>query len=94
MGAQPQYDGKLADVWSIGCTVAELFERGKPPWPVDEFPSAWAAMLHIVESAEGPTVPPLAGPAAVEFLRQCWQRDPHRRPTAEELLRHDFVAST
>ena len=87
------YDGKLADVWSIGCTVAELFERGKPPWPVEGFPSTWALMLHIVESADGPTIPPLASCVAADFLHQCWERDPYRRPTAEELLRHEFVAS-
>ena len=73
--AKRQYDGKLADVWSVGCTVAELFERGKPPWPVADLPTTWAAMMHISRSKEGPTMPQGAGDTCVRRVKRAASRD-------------------
>ena len=84
------YDFK-ADIWSLGCTVAEMV-TGKAPWPPKS--NVGAAVLMISQATSGPTDLPSveeAGPAALDFIRQCCQYDPSARPTAEQLLQHPWL---
>ena len=46
--------GRRADVWSVGCTVLEMF-TGKHPWPDVE--NTWAAIFHIARATKGPPLP-------------------------------------
>ena len=50
------------------------------------------AIFKIASSQELPAIPETLSPAASEFVLLCLQRDPAARPSAEELLRHPFVA--
>lgn len=83
--------GTKADVWSVGCTIIEMV-TGAAPWP--ECSSVWRAVYQIA-NATGP--PPLDNPRISdelrEFLKALFIRDPARRPSAEELLRHPYLAS-
>ncbi|KAI8477221.1 MAG: kinase-like domain-containing protein [Monoraphidium minutum] len=85
-----QGHGVAADVWSVGCTVLEM-ATGKPPWA--QCSSQVQAIFKIASSQELPAVPETLSPEASEFVLLCLQRDPGARPSAEELLRHPFVAA-
>jgi serine/threonine protein kinase len=82
-----------ADVWSAGCTVAEMI-TGKPPWPSK--PNVPAAIFMIAGSTGPPTELPTEAdgvPAdCVDFMARCLTRDPAQRATADELLKHPWIA--
>eukprot|EP01060_Flectonema_neradi_P030792 TRINITY_DN4541_c0_g1_i1.p1 TRINITY_DN4541_c0_g1~~TRINITY_DN4541_c0_g1_i1.p1 ORF type:complete len:769 (+),score=170.66 TRINITY_DN4541_c0_g1_i1:209-2308(+) len=86
-----QVYGFASDVWSVGCTVSEMLNRGEPPWPV--FPSMWAAIYNI-GGAEGlPTnLPQDCSPLAHSFMVTCLVKNPKERPIVSSLLTHEWVA--
>lgn len=75
------------DIWSLGCTVLEM-ATSKPPWSQYE---GIAAMFKIGNSKELPTIPDHLSDEGKDFIRQCLQRDPSKRPSAAELLQHPFI---
>jgi serine/threonine-protein kinase OSR1/STK39 len=91
------YDFK-ADIWSLGVTAIEL-AYGKPPH-ADKQPMQ--VVMCIVEmpapSLENPegkfTVEQVNdaktkwSPAFRDFVAKCCQKDPRKRPTASQLLKH------
>jgi len=83
--------GAKADVWSVGCTVIEMY-TGKPPWP--EFSSIWAAIYHIASDKNKPTIPEDLNEDAKSFLERCLERVVDTRATCEELLQHPFLIKT
>ena len=46
--------GRRADIWSLGCTVIEMF-AGKPPW-ADEATNQFTLMMKIANGKGPPTV--------------------------------------
>ena len=84
--------GYAADVWSLGCTVVEMF-TAKPPWPAKG--SVPAAILMIATSETGPTELPTeadgATPGSMDFLAKCFLIDPAARPTCADLLVHPWI---
>eukprot|EP01035_Chromulina_nebulosa_P030569 gene30569-40622_t len=102
-GTQMTTGWMKADVWSLGCTVVEMF-TGKVPYA--EYENPMTAMYKIA-SGEIPSISsrrdplPLAASdqprdqAEAElatFLRSCCQANPMDRPTAEQLLSHPFLS--
>lgn len=82
------YDAK-SDIWSVGCTVVEML-TGRPPWP--HFSSMWVALFKIANSTGMPPgVPKDCPPDLTDFLALTFERDPLKRPSAEELLSHPFI---
>jgi len=82
------YSAKV-DIWSLGCVVLEML-AGRRPWSDEE---AVQAMFKIGAERRAPPVPPdvkLSKPAA-HFLRNCFEIDPDKRPTASRLLEHVFA---
>ncbi|XP_020250909.1 mitogen-activated protein kinase kinase kinase YODA-like isoform X2 [Asparagus officinalis] len=75
------------DIWSLGCTVLEM-ATSKPPWSQYE---GIAAMFKIGNSKDLPPIPDYLSDEGKNFIRQCLQREPSRRPTAADLLQHPFV---
>lgn len=93
------YDVK-ADTWSLGVTAIEL-AYGKPPYALNQ-PMKVIMMLmkHPSPSLEVPehevktlTVNPQRtfSSAFKHFVDLCLQKDPRRRPTAQQLLEHNFL---
>eukprot|EP00899_Mesostigma_viride_P007942 jgi/Mesvir1/17149/Mv07575-RA.1 len=81
--------GLEADIWSLGCTVIEMV-AGSPPWA--ELPP-FVAMFRIGMSEEMPEIPAELSEEGKDFLNCCLQRDPSKRSTAEQLLRHPFICT-
>ncbi|KAK4338431.1 hypothetical protein RND71_042918 [Anisodus tanguticus] len=77
------------DIWSLGCTILEMATT-KPPWSQYE---GIAAIFKIGNSKELPAIPYHLSDEGKDFVRQCLQRNPLRRPTASQLLEHSFVKS-
>eukprot|EP00798_Chlamydomonas_sp_ICE-L_P030644 gene30644-35659_t len=82
--------GRRADVWSLGCTVLEMLS-GKHPWPNLE--NHWSAMFSIAKEEQGPPRPAGVSDLALDFLNKCLQYDPKQRPSATEMLQHNWVAA-
>ncbi|TVU23467.1 hypothetical protein EJB05_25836, partial [Eragrostis curvula] len=77
-----------ADIWSIGCTMIEMF-TGKPPWSDLEGP---AAMFKVLRTE--PPIPDNLSPEGRDFLICCLKRNPAERPTASKLLEHPFIRNS
>ncbi|KAI9482603.1 hypothetical protein BDB00DRAFT_857051 [Zychaea mexicana] len=78
------YSAKV-DIWSLGCTVIEMF-TGQRPW----LTLNQIATLYNLGCQKSPDVPEDMSDVGKDFLRQCFQIDPSKRPTAAQLLSHPF----
>lgn len=77
-----------SDIWSLGCTVIELLD-GKPPYyNLQPMP----ALFRIV-SDDHPPLPQGASPVVLDFLMQCFQKDPNLRVSAKKLLKHPWIVN-
>jgi serine/threonine protein kinase len=84
-----EYDGKV-DVWSLGITALEMAD-GEPPH-LNELP---LRALFMITTNPPPRLKDAKKwtPAFVDFLERALELDPANRATAEELLRHPFIAT-
>ena len=81
--------GTKSDIWSIGCTIVEVV-TGKAPWP--EMDNMWAAVYKIANSSgPPPTIPKDCPSKMLAFLNRCFERDPRKRASADELLGHAWL---
>ncbi|CCK69019.1 mitogen-activated protein kinase kinase kinase STE11 KNAG_0B05880 [Huiozyma naganishii CBS 8797] len=75
-----------ADIWSTGCVVIEMF-TGKHPFP--DFLQMQA--IFKIGTNVTPEIPSWASDAGKQFLRQAFELDYKRRPSAIELLQHEWL---
>ncbi|XP_042518798.1 mitogen-activated protein kinase kinase kinase 18-like [Macadamia integrifolia] len=77
-----------ADIWALGCTVIEM-ATGRPPWP--DVADPVSALHQIAFSSALPDFPNFLSEEAEDFLGKCLRRDPNKRWTVQELLKHPFL---
>ncbi|KAB8073547.1 kinase-like domain-containing protein [Aspergillus leporis] len=80
---------KKADIWSLGCLVVEMF-IGAHPFPDC---SQLQAIFAIGSNKARPPAPEHASKDAVAFLDMTFQVDYEQRPSADELLKCQFLAA-
>ncbi|XP_034580690.1 mitogen-activated protein kinase kinase kinase 18 [Setaria viridis] len=90
--ARGEAQGAAADIWALGCTVIEM-ATGGAPWQ-QRFADPVAALHHIAHSGDVPQAPAWLSDEAKDFLSRCLIMDPAKRWSAEQLLQHQFVASS
>ncbi|KZV24955.1 hypothetical protein F511_01925 [Dorcoceras hygrometricum] len=80
--------GTPADVWALGCVVAEMV-TGNPVWRCSNLA---AVLMRIGVGEEVPEIPGRLSEEGKDFLGKCFIKDPSKRWTAEMLLNHPFVS--
>jgi serine/threonine protein kinase len=79
------YDHK-ADIWSVGITAIEL-AKGEPPY--SKMPAIKA--IFQIQQNEPARLENAFSSMFQDFVAQCLQKDPNKRPNASELLNHKFI---
>ncbi|TPX67349.1 hypothetical protein SpCBS45565_g03850 [Spizellomyces sp. 'palustris'] len=81
------YDYK-ADVWSLGITAMEMAECSPPMFDMHPM-----RVLFMIPKLDPPKLKDQTkwSPAFRDFLHVCLEKDPDKRPTADQLLQHPFV---
>lgn len=83
------YDAK-SDIWSLGITAMEL-AKGVPPHS-DMHPMRVIFKIPHVAPPKLPD-PDNWSPAFMDFIASCLIKDFNARPSAEKLLKHEFITS-
>ncbi|MCJ1388330.1 ATP binding [Xylographa bjoerkii] len=83
---QTSYTRK-ADIWSLGCLIVEMF-TGTHPFPNC---SQLQAIFQIGGSGAKPSTPENASEEGKTFLKQTFEIDHEKRPSADELLLSPFL---
>ncbi|XP_038984021.1 mitogen-activated protein kinase kinase 5-like [Phoenix dactylifera] len=86
------YHGYFGDIWSFGLSMLEFY-LGRFPFAeqLGRQVGDWASLMCAICYSNPPEAPPTASPEFRNFIACCLQKEPHRRPTAAQLLRHPFI---
>ena len=86
--------GTPADIWSLGVLVYTMLIGHPPDYGLAH--NAMAMMYHVASDEDAaPRLPKDSGSfsnVAQSFVEQCCQRSPSARPSARELLNHDWLS--
>ncbi len=94
-----------SDIWSLACTVIELL-TGRPPYGdiansmsgvcsfiffhITVTDLLYSVMFRIVED-DKPPLPEGCSELLRDFLTQCFNKEPSKRPDAETLCEHEWL---
>lgn len=78
-----------ADIWALGLTLLECCTG---TYPYDASKGTMQLMIQLMEDeCPLPDVDDSVSPALRDFIQRCMHKNPLKRPTATELLRHPFL---
>ncbi len=78
-----------ADIWALGLT---LLECSTGTYPYDASKGTMQLMIQLMEDeCPLPDEHANVSPALRDFIQRCMHKNPLKRPTAVELLRHPFM---
>ncbi|EEP81075.1 MSTP094 protein [Uncinocarpus reesii 1704] len=79
------------DIWSLGCVLLEM-ATGLRPWAGID--NEWAIMYKIAQGNQPhlPT-PDQLSEMGIDFIKRCFEIDAAKRPSAVELLQHDWIVT-
>ncbi|KAI9168721.1 hypothetical protein LWI28_001057 [Acer negundo] len=95
-----RYDPKyvyVGDVWSLGVTLLELFVGHFPFFRPEKKSISWMDLVMVTCLGEPLTswcIPEEASEELVSFIECCLEKDPSKRWTASQLLKHPYVLSS
>eukprot|EP01083_Nonionella_stella_P185700 677753_1 len=78
-----------SDIWGFGLSLMEC-AIGAFPYPKTEF---YLEMIQYIVTEPAPTLPKNMNftPEFHDFLQQCINKDPSKRPTAKQLQQHAWI---
>ncbi|CUV04091.1 unnamed protein product [Cryptosporidium hominis] len=80
-----EYDEK-SDIWSLGCCIYEIL-AGRPPF----YARSYDELRKYVKDGLVPDLPKFYSSELNSVLKLMFERDPHKRPSAEEIFNLDFI---
>ncbi|KAH8584957.1 kinase domain-containing [Cryptosporidium sp. chipmunk genotype I] len=80
-----EYDEK-SDIWSLGCCIYEIL-AGRPPF----YARSYDELRKYVKDGIVPDLPKCYSSELNSVLKLMFERDPHKRPSAEEIFNLDFI---
>jgi serine/threonine protein kinase len=87
---QEQTHSFNSDIWSLGITLAEL-RMGKYPFKNHSSYFDILEEIKLIEKGQWQLPQDQFSPAFSDFLRQCIVVDPSKRPSAQQLLDHEWI---
>ena len=78
---------RFSDIWSIGCTVIEMYQ-GKPPYSDKKDP--WS-VLNTICNNNIPKIPEGMSDKLKDFVEKCLVIEPTERYNVYQLKRHPFL---
>ncbi|CAG9316540.1 unnamed protein product [Blepharisma stoltei] len=80
-----------ADIWSFGCLLIEMF-NGSPPW--SNYSRNAKEVLRMISAPDNfPDIPEQCSNSLHDLICKCLKRNPLARPTAKEILNHEFFVT-
>jgi mitogen-activated protein kinase kinase kinase 3 len=82
---------RYSDIWSIGCTVIEMFQ-GSPPY--SEKKNVLSILNCICKNNEPPKIPEGMSEQLKDFVEKCLVFEPTKRFNVYQLKRHPFLSNS
>ncbi|KAJ1610609.1 putative NEK2 protein [Cryptosporidium canis] len=80
-----QYNEK-SDIWSLGCCIYEML-AGKPPF----YARSYDELRKCVKDGVVPDLPKCYSTELNSVIKLMFERDPNKRPSAEDMFKLDFI---
>lgn len=85
------YDESAGDIWSVGICILQIYE-GRFPYAKGK-QMKWLGLMFKIGNTEPPQAPSTGSMDFRDFIACCLRKDPSKRWTADQLLKHPFVLS-
>ncbi|CAI8498037.1 unnamed protein product [Pichia kudriavzevii] len=79
-----------SDVWSLGLSILEI-SKGSYPYPPETYNNVFSQLSAIVDGEVPELEPGSYSEEARDFVRQCLNKNPDKRPTYDQLLSHRWL---
>ena len=80
---------RFSDIWSIGCTIIEMFS-GEPPYRDKNNPIS--ILNCIAKNNEPPRIPEDMSDQLKDFVEKCLIIEPEKRYNVYQLKKHPFIS--